>query len=329
MRLEGHMRCGFYPTPPDVTGRIRRLVRLPDVPFSAFDPCAGEGVVLAELVKNSNAVTYGIELDRRRASRARPRLDHVIRGDSFRCRVSSKSVSLLFLNPPYATDSEDGRLELAFLKTAHPMLKPGGILVYIIPQVRLTTRVARILAAHFEDIRLWCFPKGEFERFGQIVVMGVRRASASRDEVPAALIDVPEKKLRVLPARAKPMYDVPQSPPIRVFKSNEIDQDALAEELVASKLGRAEVGVNDVGRDRPPVPLHAGHVALLLAAGELDGVVGTGRNRHVVRGYVKKTVDTSQDEDEKGNTTIRGTERFEVCIKTLSKDGEIQVLSGA
>ena len=36
----------------------------------------------------------------------------------------------------------------------------------------------------------------------------------------------------------------------------------------------------------------------------------------------------SQDEDEKGNQTIRETERFEVRIKTLSKDGEIRVLSG-
>ena len=44
---------------------------------------------------------------------------------------------------------------------------------------------------------------------------------------------------------------------------------------------------------------------------------------------VKKTTDTTQDEDERGNTTIRETERFAVCIKTLSKDGEIRVLSGA
>ena len=329
MRLEGHMKCGYYPTPPDVTGRIRRLIRFPDTPFSSLDPCTGEGKAMASLVKGSPAITYGIELDRRRASRARPRLDHVIRGDSFRCRVSPRSVSLLLLNPPYATDSEDGRLELAFLKAAHPLLKPRGVLVYIIPQQRLTRRVARILASHFEDIRLWRFPKGEYERFGQIVVMGVRRASATRDEVPEALVDVPEKKLRVLPARGKPLHDIPPSPPVRMFKSNEIDTDSLAEELAASKLGRDEVGAKDVGRDRPPVPLHAGHMALLLAAGELDGVVGKGKGRHVVRGYVKKTVDTSQDEDERGNQTIRETERFEVQIKTLSNSGEIKVLSGA
>ena len=53
------------------------------------------------------------------------------------------------------------------------------------------------------------------------------------------------------------------------------------------------------------------------------------QERHVVRGYVRKATDMSQDEDEKGNQTIRETERFEVQIKTLSRDGEIRVLSGA
>jgi tRNA1(Val) A37 N6-methylase TrmN6 len=141
MRLEGHMKCGFFPTPPDVTAQLRRLVRLPEEPFSALDPCAGEGVALANLVKGSGAVTYGIELDRRRASRARPHLDHVIRSDFFRCRVSPKSASLILLNPPYA-DDDDGRLEFRFLKAALPVLKPGGVLVYLIPQRRLNERVA-------------------------------------------------------------------------------------------------------------------------------------------------------------------------------------------
>ena len=43
---------------------------------------------------------------------------------------------------------------------------------------------------------------------------------------------------------------------------------------------------------------------------------------------MKKTVDTSREEDERGNETVRETERFEVQIKTLSKDGEIRVLEG-
>jgi hypothetical protein len=331
VRLEGHMKCGYYPTPPDVTGRIRRLVSLPEEPLSALDPCAGEGLALADLVRGSGAVTFGIELDRRRASRAKRRLDHAIRGDFFRCRVSPKSASLVLLNPPYA-DDEDGRLEFRFLKAALSLVRPGGVLVYLIPQRRLTERVARVLAGHFEKVRVSRFPDPEFDRFRQIAVIGTKRAAAvavSMDDLPSCLQGVPLRELKPLPARPKAAYDVPPSPPIRTFKSNEIDEEALAEELAVSKLGRADVGSRDVGRDRPPVPLHAGHVALLLAAGELDGVVGKGKGRHVVRGYVKKTVDMTQDEDEKGNQTIRETERFEVQIKTLSRDGEIRVLSGA
>jgi len=331
VRLEGHMKCGFYPTPPDVTARLRRLVRFPEEPCSVLDTCAGEGVALAELVKGYGAVTYAVELDRRRASRARKRLDHVLRADFFRCRVSPKSASVVLLNPPYA-DDDDGRLEFLFLKATLPVIRPGGVLFYLIPQRRLNERVARVLAGHFEKVRVYRFPAPAYDRFRQIAVLGVKRAppvAVSADGLPDCLQDVPFRELRPLPARAKAAYEVPPSPPIRVFKSNEIDTEALAQELAVSSLGRTEVGSKDNGRDRPPVPLHAGHVALLLAAGELDGVVGKGRDRHIVRGYVRKTTDTSQDEDEKGNQTIRETERFEVQIKTLSKDGEIRVLSGA
>ena len=185
---------------------------------------------------------------------------------------------------------------------------------------------------HFENVRVYRFPDPVYDRFRQIAVLGTKRASpaaVSVDDLPECLQDVPSRELKPLPARAKSAYDVPPSPPIRIFKSTEIDTEALSEELAASMLGRTEVGPKDNGRDRPPVPLHAGHVALLLAAGELDGVVGKGRDRHIVRGYVKKTVDTTQEEDEKGNQTIRETERFEVQIKTLSRDGEVRVLSGA
>jgi hypothetical protein len=39
------------------------------------------------------------------------------------------------------------------------------------------------------------------------------------------------------------------------------------------------------------------------------------------------TTDTTREEDERGNETVREAERFEVQIKTLSKDGEVRVLS--
>ena len=330
MRFAGHMKMGFFPTPPTVTARVRRLVRFPedDAAFPALDPCAGEGVALASFVEGANTVTYGIELDRVRAERAKKRLNHVLMADFFRCRIAPKSVSLLWLNPPYA-DDEEGRTEALFLKSGLATLRPGGVLVYIIQQHRLTDRIARVLNGHFEDVRIWRFPDPEFDEYEQVVVMGVRRAAAVNEEVPEFLLDARWTPQPPLSARAKAVYDIPPSPPLREFRSNEIDREALAKELAASKLGQIEVGRQDVGRDRPPVPLHAGHVALLLAAGELDGVVGRGRGRHLVRGYVKKLTDATTDTDEDGNETTHETERFEVQIKTLTQDGEVRVLSGA
>lgn len=184
MRLEGHKRMGYYPTPPDVVSRIRKCLELPKRSFSAIDSCCGMGEALEKLTKRSQAVTYGVELDEHRSGEAKERLDHVIRGDFFRMRITKRLASLLFLNPPYA-DGDDGRLELQFLKAAHPILKPGGLLVFIIPQNRLSPRIAKTLASHFEQIRVYKFPRGEYERFRQIVVFGVRRAKPSGDGIPA------------------------------------------------------------------------------------------------------------------------------------------------
>ncbi len=138
---------------------------------------------------------------------------------------------------------------------------------------------------------------------------------------------MPWRPLSAAAAKPDHPYEVPPSPPIRVFRSTEIDLERLAAELASSTLGR-EQGQNAAnGRDRPPVPLHKGHLALLLAAGELDGVVGRGKNRHIVRGHVTKTVRTTHEANERGDELIRETEQFQVQIKMLTRDGEMRVLT--
>jgi len=43
MRIQGKLRLGFFPLPLTEARRIRACLRYPDSPFSAIDPCIGDG----------------------------------------------------------------------------------------------------------------------------------------------------------------------------------------------------------------------------------------------------------------------------------------------
>ena len=51
----------------------------------------------------------------------------------------------------------------------------GGLLLYIVPYYRLTPDICRILSDNFSDLTVWRFSDGEFQRFKQVVVMGLRK----------------------------------------------------------------------------------------------------------------------------------------------------------
>ncbi|MBX5477060.1 MAG: hypothetical protein IRZ18_08070 [Clostridia bacterium] len=50
--------------------------------------------------------------------------------------------------------------------------------------------------------------------------------------------------------------------------------------------------------------LRQGHMALLLAGGELDGVVGAGKGWHLVKGFVEKMATTEVNEVEDGEESF-------------------------
>jgi hypothetical protein len=75
-------------------------------PYSAIDPCVGDGTALLEITKDSGAHLAGIELDADRAAAAAGKGIATIHGSAFECRVPAESCALLYLNPPY--DSEFG-----------------------------------------------------------------------------------------------------------------------------------------------------------------------------------------------------------------------------
>lgn len=331
------MKMGYYPTPAKVVDYIRSCLSFPPAPFTALDPCCGEGLALERLITGTRAVAYGVELDQHRAGEAQGRIQNILKCGIEETRIAHQSCSLLFLNPPYdeATLEEDAdtkteRREKTFLRMTAPYLVPGGVLIYIIPQRRVTRDVARLLASRFEQIKVFRCPDPEYADFKQVVVLGVRkRGNSPNEELALNLQNVPDREPEPLQENATVQYPVSPSTPLKLFRSTVIDPEELERQVSLSPLWRrfdAMTTKSDFQVPRPPLPLHSGHLGLLLAAGKLDGVIGEGDDRHVVKGKVSKVV--SKIEEYKGEVLEqRELDRYAVSIKILNRNGEIREMT--
>src|SRR5208283_104671 len=244
---------------------------------------------------------------------------------------------LLLLNPPYdeltleeEANTKTERQERAFLRMTLPYLIPGGVLVYIIPQNRLDKAIARLLATRFEHIHIFRFPDPEYGDFRQIVVFGVRKASNTLDEQEALRLHKASKvDLAALSSSPGIFYPVPPSGPLTQFRSILIDPEELKKHMAQSALWKRFATLttrSELRIPRPPLPLHSGHLGLLLAAGKLDGIMGTGEDSHLVKGSVRKITTVLQEI--KGEVLEeRELDRYVVSIKILNGQGEIRELT--
>ena len=94
-RLAAKIRCNYYPLPDREAALIRNCLSFPDQPFSALDPCAGEGRAMAVITESSRAVRHGIELDAYRADAAAKVLDHIIQGDALSAHARVESCGFI------------------------------------------------------------------------------------------------------------------------------------------------------------------------------------------------------------------------------------------
>jgi hypothetical protein len=277
--------------------------------------------------------SYGIELDGERAKAAEERLAHVVRAGYEEVEISPGSMGLLYLNPPY-DDGEGERKELTFLRDLIDTLMPGGILIYIIPQTRLSPVTSTMLAANFNQLRVARFPDQEFKSFGQIVVLG-RKSDWPKDNLQEAE-QLAGMKDQDLPALEKGWntYRVPVTGNTIVRRRSVSTESVLALSRTSPLWGR----VNDLTipastslQGQPPTRLHVGHLGLLLAAGRLNGVVGQGKDRHLVVGKPEKhIVESTETEVGENGTTVkvdRRLETFRVTIKMLLSSGEVRRLT--
>ena len=105
-RFNAKVRCNYYPLPLREAERIRNLLRFPVEPFSALDPCVGDGAAFAAITRDSSARRYGIELDAYRAEQAGPSLTKIVQGNCLETHCAVESFSLCFCNPPITGRSQ-------------------------------------------------------------------------------------------------------------------------------------------------------------------------------------------------------------------------------
>ncbi len=105
-----------------------------------------------------------------------------MQADTMDVRCPPEAVSLLYLNPPCdskAGESNNQRLESVFLEHTYRWLKVGGVLLFVIPQLRLA-KCARLLSEQFVDLRALRLTEPTCLQFNQIVVLATRRRRHAR-----------------------------------------------------------------------------------------------------------------------------------------------------
>lgn len=325
MRLEAQAKAGFYPTPSKVVDIIKTWIgeKTPG-PRRLLDPCCGTGDPAAQIATAAGCDAYGVEINTDRAKGAKNLLSKVVAGNLFSVRARPGAFSILYLNPPYDFDAEDGRTELSFLKHTLPYLTPRGLLLFVVPQKRITPRIARVLSAYFEDLKVRRFPADEFQAFGQIVIAGFKKARAEIDgEVLASLTQIQSMDLPEI-HRKEFSFTVPAVGRDFFIRSSEFGPDELAEELKESSLWKEPaLGLlEEDGQTRPAsqplMPPRKAHLAMLIAAGLINNqILEANGKRLLIKGTSKKVIDRFEEETEKG---IKITERERIVTQINAFD---------
>jgi hypothetical protein len=185
----------FVRTPPSETQKVRDFLLRFTGPATVFDPTAGEGDLLAPFAA-IGCPTVGVELHRVRADAACAALPNatIIAAPIEAVRFDGPFAQVLALNPPYFLQN-GRRAEYTITKHALAQLVPGGIAFGVYPaRSAWKADLVELWARHFREIQVFRFPDGDpeadeaaFQRFTQIIVIGVKREQPLAEADPGEL----------------------------------------------------------------------------------------------------------------------------------------------
>jgi hypothetical protein len=333
MRLAARTKLGFFPAPEQAVAHLATLLVPPRVPWSLLDPCAGRGAAagqLAEILRCPPSQVFVIELDEdrdRECHEVFPEGKVLAPCSFFGAHISLNSVSLALVNAPFDAAYEHERVELQFLRRATEILMPGGVVAFVCPEKQADeyTDVREIFKEWYTEVQTVPFPP-EARPFNEVVVFGVKRKQ------PVSRYTVKWQEIQAPPGH---QYHIPPGSGPKTFKKSDPTEHELRAALAASPL-RVRMQAPLAGKlGRPPLPVSKGHTVLLLAAGNLDGVVQPeGKPPHVVRGTSRKrdflqNCTTTENEDGTETTRKVFSQKISLVVRTLGLDGVIRTFNDA
>lgn len=341
MRSQGRKKLGYFPLPIAEASRIRQWLGFPVSSSNALDPCVGDGGALSVLSAGPQVVRYGIELDAYRAEQARSALHEVIQGSTFDVHCPAESLSCIYLNPPYDFEYGEGRnmrFEQLFLDHVYRWIKPAGVLILVVPGDRLHV-CDKVLAVQFKEKKAYRLGHPESVKYKQVVLFGIRRTRREREQMKdrdverarALLADMSRKweQLPFLSDDPGMVYAVPESGPVQLeYRGLPLDdvEDMLPKSAAWRQASRVIFAPPRKINGRPLTPLHAGHVALCAVGGMLDGICGSGEDRHVAAWSSVKMVDRSEEVEPDGTIIQRERERFSQELTVIYASGKTAIL---
>lgn len=342
MRLAGEIKLGYYPTPQSIADILAHgfIPPVPSAPWTALDPFCGTGEALAAF---GAPLSFGSDLDAERLAAAASHLTETLQADAWALKPRKRSTSLLLLNPPYTQDHfSREREEIRAVHTFVPWVHPKGWVVLMVPRTIVFTYRSALDAA-LTLRALWRFPDPAYAAFGQIVLIGQPRQSADppNDWRRWLTTDAPPERPtqdehwedfrqpswpRPLPVALDPQWRLPSTLGYHLVATRPRPDQVvplLAHTTAWETLRLQTAPPATLDLEDPihtPLTLHRGHLATLLTAGRLTGAIGTGDQRHLVRGRtIPYTVTTAETKDQRVEET-----RYRIEITTVHPDGTIQ-----
>lgn len=348
---QSRMKLGFYPL--DVQHYEPVLALLKPTKSGEpriLDPFAGEGDFIKAASEIWNMQPYANEIEKGRYQKAAAKLGvaNTVLGDFYHLSTSTNGFQVLWLNPPYDTDSTvEGaetpaakRMEYQMMREAWRWGQDGAIIFWVIYKHHLTNHAAKYLSEHSRTVDVYSLPGKHLGQYDQIIVVAQKgdNDKPRAQKVFESILTQRDNPI-ILDGSLEDVYDIPSPKPIKqfIFTSLVLSPTALVglEQAAGAwqnngyqELFKAPV---EMGKMRPVVSPRPGHIAFLLAAGLGDGAyIETEEYGAVaIRGVVRHVEDVARveeipDDTDPGRTVVKThmRRRPKTTITLLSSEGE-------